>query len=74
MLWGKWPHCTVRIHWVPVNIQASKLPKKLTTVWLVQFAEQVDKLWSYCGKRNHYKTGYTVIGPIDQRGHLSTGT
>ena len=46
---------------------------RITSVCLAQFAEQVDKLWSYCEKRNYYKTGYAVIGPIDQRGHLNTG-
>ena len=40
----------------------------------VQFAEQVDKLWSYGERSNVYKTGFAVVGPIDQRTHLGTGT
>ena len=39
----------------------------------VQFAEQVDKLWSYGERSNVYKTGFAVVGPIDQRTHLGTG-
>ena len=40
----------------------------------VQFAEKVDKLWSYGERSNVYKTGFAVVGPIEQRTHLGTGT
>ena len=47
--------------------------KAIICMGFVQFAEQVDKLWSYGERSNVYKTGFAVVGPIDQRTHLGTG-
>ena len=39
----------------------------------MQFVDNTEEIWSYCGEPNHYKTAFMVIGPITRTTQLATG-